>query len=164
MPGFHRASRTQPALSRPPEPAGLTRGPRRRLLILPVSLGPHAAAEESPVASAEGAGRPQLLPQALEGRPGPGRARLLGSLRRPRAAAVSPRARGRQQQQQEQEPERTPRVARHGRVGSRSLRRPSSTALSSHRWAGRRRHFRGPDWPGIGVATGTAGGQSSPPT
>lgn len=164
MPGFHRASRTQPALSRPPEPAGLTRGPRRRLLILPASLGPHAAAEESPVASAEGAGRPQLLPQALEGRPGPGRARLLGSLRRPRAAAVSPRARGRQQQQQEQEPERTPRVARHGRVGSRSLRRPSSTALSSHRWAGRRRHFRGPDWPGIGVATGTAGGQSSPPT
>jgi hypothetical protein len=117
--GSQRASRIPPSRSRPPEPEGLTWGPRRRLLILPTALRPHAAAEESPVASGERAGRPQSLPQALEGQPSPGRARLLGPLPRPRLAAVSPCTRGRQQQRQKQEPEQTLCAPKHGQAGSR---------------------------------------------
>ena len=161
--GSQPASRIPPSRSRSPEPEGLTWGPRRRLLILPTALGPHAAAEESPVASGELAGRPQSLPQALEGQPGPGRARLLCPLPRPRLAAVSPCTRGRKQQRQKQEPEQTPCAPKHGQAGSRPSTAGPSRPFSGSGPEGGRPYFRGPDWPGIGVAMGTAGGPSLSP-
>lgn len=126
--------------------AALTPRPGAGLLRALAVLGPHAAAQERPVPSREGSGRPQLLAQALE--------RLLSPVRRARVVAGSRRARARQQQQEQPQQQAQAghgsRERRAGREWAAPREPRPRPAARAHPEAARRRR------PPPGLASGRA--------